>query len=297
MYRLLLVLALIAPAVSQAKPFFQGNPDYVDQASRELAGRVLAAHGGMEPLAEASSLQFKFFTKMINGPMPFYSFEALDLQTGAAYVDWLLWDATVAWDNETLWADKWPMPMSAGFFVRLTSSFITLPWQIQADSAHIGPVSSGTLPEEGEVIYDILRVTFNERSPVIPGTFYELYVDRETGLMKGIRFDINHPGMVANPSQPLGPNLHVFGEYRRVDGLILPTFYKSFGKGSAKGGKSNAYHFAWDISIDQEFDASRLTPPDSAKLDQVSIDWWNGKSADGITRAGYSDARLKGAIK
>ena len=274
MYRLLIVLMLIAPAVSQARPFFQGNPSYIDQQSRALAEKVLHAHGGMEPWSQASSLQFKFFTKMINGPMPLYSFEALDLETGAAYVDWLLWDSTVAWDNQKLWSNKWPMPMPAGFFVRLTSSFITLPWQIQADSARIGPVSSGTLPEEDDVVFDILRVSFEQRGPFIPGTFYELFIERKTGLMKAIRFDINHPGMVANPNQPLGPNLHVFGEYRRVDGLILPTFYKSFGKGSAEGGKSNAYHFAWDISIKEPFDSSRLIAPEGARPDTVSTDWW-----------------------
>jgi hypothetical protein len=276
--KVLILISLIAPAASQASPFFQGNPRYLDEQSQALAEKVLAAHGGMQPWADAHSLQFKFFTKMINGPMPFYSFESLDLESGAAYIDWLLFDATVAWDKQRLWSNNWPMPISSGFFVRLTSSFITLPWQIQSDSARLGPVSQGQTPEQDGVTYDILRVTFDQRSPAIPGTFYDLYVDPKSGLMKAIRFDINHPGMVANPKQPLGPNFHVFGEFRRVDGLILPTFYKSYGQGSAQGGKSNAYHFAWDIRLDQPFDASRLEPPEGAKLDQISMDWWLGHS-------------------
>lgn len=273
------LLILIAPLAGQARPYFQGEPNYTDQQSRELAEKVLAAHGGMEPWADASSLQFKFFTKMINNPMPFYSFEAVNIETGAAYIDWLLFDATVAWDKQKMWSSNWEIPLPAGFFIRLTTSFITLPWQIQADSALVGPVSRGEIPAGGGVVYDVLRVTFDHRSPSIPGTFYDLYVDPENGLMKAIRFDINHPGMVANPNQPLGPNFHVFYEYRKIGGLILPTYYESWGQGSANGGKSNAIHVAFDISLDKDFDAAKLTPPDNATVDQVSMDWWAGGRA------------------
>ena len=274
--RLFTLLLLIAPLTGQAAPYFQGEPSFTNHESRALAEKVLAAHGGMEPWADASSLQFKFFTKMINNPMPFYSYEAIELESGAAYIDWLLFDATVAWDNQKMWSNNWPIPLPAGFFVRLTTSFITLPWQIQADSALVGPVSRGEIPEGDGVIYDVLRVKFEHSSPSIPGTFYDLYVDRENGLMKAIRFDINHPGMVANPNQPLGPNFHVFYEYRKIGGLILPTYYESWGQGSVSGGKSNAIHVAFDISLDKPFDATRLIPPKNATIDQISMDWWAG---------------------
>lgn len=273
MLRLLLILTLIASASARATPWFDGTPDFADAASRSLAEKVLAAHGGMQPMTEAKSLQFNFFTKMIGGPMPFYSFEAVDLATGDAYIDWPFWDATVAWKDGELWSKQWPMPMPAGFFIRLTTSFITLPWQINADGANIGPVRQATLPDDDK-LYDVLRITFDQRSPSMPGTFYDMFVDPDSGLMKGIRFDINHPGMVANPSQPLGPNFHVFGEYRKFDGLVLPTFYMSYGAGSANGGSSNAYHFAWDIRLNQPFDSRRLVAPADAVQDTVSMEWW-----------------------
>jgi hypothetical protein len=273
MLRLLLILTLIASASAQASPWFDGTPDFADEASRSLAEKVLLAHGGMQPMTEAKSLQFNFFTKVIGGPMPFYSFEAVDLATGNAYIDWPFWDATVAWKNGELWSKQWPMPMPAGFFIRLTTSFITLPWQINADGANIGPVRQATLPEDDK-LYDVLRITFDQRSPSMPGTFYDMFIDPESGLMAGVRFDINHPGMVANPSQPLGPNYHVFGEYQKFDGLVMPTFYKSYGAGSANGGGSNAYHFAWDVRLDQPFDTARLIPPADAVQDAVSMKWW-----------------------
>lgn len=273
MLRLILVLALVAPAATHAGPWFDGEPEYADEASRDLAEAVLEAHGGMVAMRAAESLKFNFFTKVVGAPMPFYSVEALDLETGAAYIDWPFWNATIAWDLERVWSRQWPMPMPAGFFIRLTSSFLTLPWQIHADGANVGPVTQAELPE-GDDVYDVLRVTFDGRNPTIPGTFYEMFIDPETRLLKGLRFDINHPGMVANPSQPLGPNYHVFDDYKQVDGLVIPTFYKSYGRGSAKGGTSNAYHFVWNVVVDQPFDEARLTPPDEAKLDHVSIEWW-----------------------
>jgi len=274
-----LFLALLASGTVHAAPWFDGSPEFSDDASRQLAAEMLAAHGGMQPMAEAESLQFNFFTKMIGGPMPFYSFEAVDLENGNAYIEWPFWESRVAWKDGELWSHQWPMPMPAGFFIRLTASFMTLPWQINADSANVGPVRTGLLPEDNTV-YDIIRVTFDERSPTIPGTFYDIYVDPETRLMKGIRFDINHPGMVANPSQPLGPNFHVFAEYRQFDGLILPTSYMSYGAGSANGGSSNAYHFAWNVRLDEPFDLTKLKAPDGAVEDAVSMQWWESQERE-----------------
>ncbi len=273
MLRLLTILVLIASASAQASAWFDGSPEYADNASKVLAQQLLKAHGGMQAMADAESLKFSFFTKVIGGQMPFYSIEAVDLATGDAYMDWPFWNATIAWNDGKLWSHQWPMPMPAGFFIRLTLSFITLPWQIHADTANVGPVSTGRLPQD-DTIYDVLRVTYDDRSPSIPGTFYDLYIDPESSLMRGVSFDIDHPGMVANPSQPLGPNFHVFGEYRKFDGLAIPTFYKSYGTGSASGGTSNAYHFAWDLSLDQPFDAARLDAPEGATLDDVSMQWW-----------------------
>jgi hypothetical protein len=274
MLRHLILITFLIPVSTMASPWFDGKPDFLDDASRELSQEVLDAHGGMAEMAKASSLKFQFFTKVINARSPFYSIEALDLETGSAYIDWPFWGATIAWDRNQLWSQSWPMPMPAGFFVRLTSSFLTLPWQIQANGTNIGPVSKGQLPED-DTEYDVLRVTFDQQNPGIPGTFYEIYIHPETRLMAGLRFDINHPGMVANPNQPLGPNFHVFKNYRNVAGLVLPAYYVSYGQGSSNGGTSNAHHFVWDVQIDEPFDAERLVAPEDATLDDVSGDWWN----------------------
>jgi hypothetical protein len=273
MLRRLLVTLLLIPALAAGEPWFQGDPEYTDEASRQLAAELLDAHGGMAAIGDATSMQFNFFTKMIGNPTPFYSFETLDLATGDAYVEWPFWNATIAWNQERLWTRNWPMPLPAGFFVRLTSSFLTLPWQIQTAGASLGPVSQEQLPGD-ETLYDVLRVRFNSRHPGIPGTYYDIFVHPEDRLMTGIRFDINHPGMVANPKQPLGPNYHVFGDYRKFNGMVIPTFYKSYGQGSSNGGDSNAYHFVWNMQLDQALDSSQVAIPDDAEIDEVSTNWW-----------------------
>jgi hypothetical protein len=285
MLRLIMVLFLLAAGPSMAEPWFEGEPKYENEASRNLAAKLLAAHGGMAPMSAAPSMQFNFFTKMIGNPTPFYSYETLDLRTGSASIDWPFWNARIAWDREQVWTRNWPMPLPAGFFVRLTSSFLTLPWQIHTDGAHIGPVSSDKLPGD-TTQYDVLRITFDYRHPGIPGTYYEIFIDPETHLMAGVRFNISHPGMVANPSQPLGPNYHVFGDYRTFSNLVIPTFYKSFGQGSGSGGESNAYHFVWNMQVDQEFDRQRTIAPSDAQIDQVSAEWW--KSTDMSSQQGGS---------
>jgi hypothetical protein len=174
---ILLTLSISPSALAQL--WFDGEPDYVDEDSKALASKLLEAHGGMEPMNSASSLQFNFFTKMIGNPTPFYSFETLDLDSGRAYVDWPFWNATIGWDREQVWSRNWPMPLPAGFFVRLTSSFLTLPWQMHADNANIARAAQAKLPED-ETLYDILRITYDNRNPGIPGTFYEVFIHPET---------------------------------------------------------------------------------------------------------------------
>lgn len=271
--RLIIMVGFLVAGQVQAGAWFDGNPEYADAESRQLAAELLAAHGGMEPMAAADSLEFNFFTKTAGGSFPFYSFEAVDLATGNAYMEWPFWESSVGWNDGELWSHRWPMPMPAGFFIRLTASFMTLPWQINASTANVGPVSAGNLPGD-DTVYDVLRVTFDDRSPTIPGTYYDVFVDPDTRLMKAIRFDISHPGMVANPSQPIGPNIHVFDEYRRIGGALLPAFYFTHGTGSASGGDTNAYHFAWNIRLDRPFDDSRLRAPEGAERDLVSMEWW-----------------------
>lgn len=273
MLRLSMTILVLVVQSAAAQPFFAGEADFHDDASRALAAELLTAHGGMAPFEAAPSVKFSFFTKMLGNPNPFYSHETLDLDSGRATIDWPFWNATIGWDGERVWTKNWPMPLPAGFFVRLSSTFLTLPWQIHSGAANIGPVSTGQLPGD-DTDYEVLRVTFDHRHPGIPGTFYEIFVHPETRLMAGLRFDINHPGMVANPSQPLGPNYHVFGDYRRFNELVIPTFYKSYGQGSGNGGQSNAYHFVWDMKFDQPFDDSRVAAPTDAEIDRISMEWW-----------------------
>lgn len=279
MWQTIFILLIVTISPLQAAPWFHGTPQFADDDSRSLAEAMLEAHGGMQPMFAAESLQFEFFTKMMGGPTPFYSHEAVDLRTGNAYIDWPFWNSTVALKGNQLWAHQWPVPMPAGFFVRLTTSFITLPWQIHTDGANVGPSRSGTLPN-GEAVYDVLHVTFDKPSPSIPGTYYDIYIDRVSGLMKAIAFDISHPGMVANPEQPLGPNYHVFDEYREFSGLVLPTFYQTYGSGTATATATSAYHFVWNIAIDKAFDNEKLNAPDGATNDTTSTDWWQMQNDD-----------------
>lgn len=292
MLRLITALLLITSATAQANPWFAGNPEYLDDASETLARQVLQAHGGMQAMGNAESLKFSFFTKVVGGPTPFYSVESVDLATGNAYLEWPLWDATIALEDGKLWSQQWPMPMPAGFFIRLTTSFITLPWLMQADTANVGPVTTDRLPGD-DIEYDVIRLTFDDRSPSIPGTYYEVFVDPESHLVKGVRFDINHPGMVANPNQSIGPNIHVFDEYRDFDGLLMPTVYVSYGRGGANGGTSNAYHFLWDLSLDLPFDAARLDAPEDATFDDVSMQWWQSSDPAAISNAAAIQADLE----
>ena len=70
MLRLIPIFFLLVSAASYSAPWFDGMPDYADDASRRLTAELLEAHGGMQAMRTAKSLQFNFFTKASGGPNP-----------------------------------------------------------------------------------------------------------------------------------------------------------------------------------------------------------------------------------
>ena len=277
-----IVLLFFALAVcdlaTAGSPLFDGEPRYADDESRRIALRLVEAHGGRDGWRDAESLSFRFVTKVIGAPVPWYSIETMDLRSNAAYIDWPWWDAKTGFDGEAVWSENWKMPLPAGFFTRLTASFITLPWLTGMDGVTVGPVTTDRLPGS-ETRYRVLRLEFAERGPQVPGEYYELFIDPDRHVMRAVRFNITHPGMVANPNQPLGPNLHVFQEYRQIEGLIFPTYYTSYGRNAANATDSSAIHMLFDLSLERPFDVAAASPPPAAERDEVTRSWWQQADA------------------
>lgn len=269
-------------ASASQREFYSGQPHYESDDTKRAVEEMIIAHGGMDRWANISTLQFGFFTKVIGAPNPqppFYSVETTNLNTGAAIIEWPWFSAETIWDGEHVWSRNWPIkPLPPGFFTQLTTSFITLPWLTQTKSVNLYGPFEGRLPADAHdpKTYDVVRMTFEKPNPKIPGEYYEIYIDPETKLMRAIKFNITHPGMVRIAGQNIGPNYHVISEYQNIDGFVMPTYYFTYGSGNNAGQNTNALHVVFNLKSNVQIDDSLFAMPADAVLDEETTDWWNG---------------------
>lgn len=252
------------------------SPQYDSKKTQHLVEKMLKAHGGFETWQQADSFWFQFMTNVKGSPQPFYTQEHIDLKQEQAYLKWPLWQSKLVWDGEKLKSENWPIKqLPPGFFTKLTASFISLPWLTQDNSVSLSYRNEAKLPD-GNIVYFVVRMEYGTQRPEIPGTYLDLFIDKQNYLMRGIGFDINHPAMVANTNQAIGPNYHIMRDYQQVNGLTIPAYYVSYGKRPNGNFSSNAVHMVFDVRFDKPFDTKELKVGDTAVEDKPTLNWWKG---------------------
>ncbi len=269
----LLAMSIGGPHAGPSHEVPQGPPRYASTETKALIESVVEAYGGMDAWKDVRALRYRFFTRVTN-QSPFFSIETIDRATGNALIEWPVFNATVGWNGTELWSMNWPdWPLPAGFFARLTYSFVTLPFRTQDRGVTLGALGSGRLPGDS-VDYTTVRMTYDHRNPSMPGDYYVLYIDADSKLIRGLEFNITHPGMVRVPGQALGPNFHLFDEYGRFGNLILPTFYRSTGVDAQGKPTSGAIHSLFDVHLDRGLSPADVAVLEGAVLDRQSMEFW-----------------------
>lgn len=276
----LLFLSFTANSTLAGEGLFKGKPLYADENAKTLVEDLIKAHGGAEAWKDVEALKFSIITKVIipgtpTPQPPRYSTETVNLQTGAAYLDWPFWGSEIIFDGQKVHSKQWPLPLPPGFFSHLTFSFLTLPWLTQADGVRIGEIREKTLPGRGNQSL-VIRLEFEGPNPNIPGNYYDLFINPETKLVEGVEFNITHPGMVAVDAQPIGPNYHIFLEHYRVGNAVIPAYYESYGSGAANNVDVGAIHIIFDVEAGEVFDATRLEVEEGFVADEITNTWWQG---------------------
>lgn len=270
------------PAVALAAALLYVGPVQAQMASQtaeysmsasEVIEQTVEAHGGRAAFENLPGLSYWFFTRNTGAPDPWLSIESIDFATGRSVIEWPVYEAKIWSDGESAWSRGWPLGFSPGFFPYLTPSFVTLPFLLDGPGVHLGEVELKKLPED-DTDYLSFRITFEEPRGLAPGTYYRMYVNPETFEYRAIEFDINHPGLVANPNQPLGPNIHVFQEFKNVGGVRLASYYNTYGQNRRNNTVSTADHWLFAVSTERPFSEAWEDGPDGEQLDAVTTEFW-----------------------
>ena len=207
---------------------------------------------------------------------PWVSVETTQQGSRRTYQDWPLDEASIVYDGTSVWSVDWKRDNPPKFMVNLTYYFLNLPWLTQDDGVVLEGPGEGKLPKDDKT-YITIRMTFEPGVGDTPDDYYLIFIDPDTYLMRGAEFIVTYGAMLDLFNMPedvtfLGPMIKVFETYDTVDGLKIPTTYKTY----TPDGTIYGDHTVEDISFTKVFDEARMKMPGGAVIDTSSHE--RGKS-------------------
>ena len=237
-----------------------------------LVRRAIEAHGGLEAWYRAPTSSYTWEYANEGADVQFESFLVADNRTRRVYHDLLTTgaygdprpvDARFAWDGERAWIQPPNIEQPNPHFWSLSGYYFEqIPFVLADPGLTYEALPPDTL--DGEA-YDMVRVGYETDVGYSSGDTYTLYVDRETARVEAIRYTVTYgqdPGEVEDPAQ----TLFYYEDYVTVDGLSVPTHFRGFNY--RDGERTSFKNEAWadSISFRRPFDASRLEPPEGARI-------------------------------
>lgn len=236
--------------------------------------RAIEAHGGLDTWYNTPTSSYTWEYSNVDMNFRFKSHLVADNRTRQVYHDLLEVgtvdemqpvDGAFAWDGEKAWIhpDTLSQP-NPRFWATTGYYFESIPF-ILSDPG----LQYERLPDEeldGEM-YDLVRVSYDSGVGDSPGDMYLLYVDKETSVVRAIRYTVTY-GMSKDDAvaRDQRETLFYYNDYTTVDGLTVATYFDGyhFVDGEIAAPKNKAW--ATDISFSEPFDPAKLTMPAEARV-------------------------------
>lgn len=235
-----------------------------------LVLRAIDAHGGLERWYDTPTSSFGWEYSNVGANLRFKTRMVAHNRTRRVYHDVVSlgtpsepqrFEGRMAWTGEEAWFVPADVTRINSRFWALTGYYFEMIPFVFADPG----VNYELLPDEeldGET-YDMVRVSFDE-GVGDADDYYVTYVDRETGLVRAIRYVVTFGGR-----PPGGETLFYYEDYNTEQGLTVPTRFRGYGFSDGERGSFRNEAWATDIDFGVPFDSARLVPPDSARIDPL----------------------------
>lgn len=240
--------------------------------AQDVCHMMIEAHGGMEKWASAPTVSLQHELTSPQDPDDVWrSIEVTEQGSRRSYQEWPLEEARIASDGKETWSLNWKRKNPPKFMVNLAYYFLNLPWITQDNGVNLNYEGLGRFPT-AEKDYWKVRMTFDAGVGESPDDYYTIFVDPESHRMAATEFVVTYGAMldlfqVPEEVTAIGPLYHVYDEFGRFDGLVVPTSYRTF---FVNAERLYGNHTVSHISFTQSFDASRLQRPKGAIVDQSS---------------------------
>jgi len=236
--------------------------------------RAIEAHGGLAAWYRAPTSSYTWEYANKDADLRFKSFLVVDNRTRRAYHDLLTTgtydnaqpvDARFAWDGEQAWVapDSIQQP-NPRFWALSGFYFQQIPFVLADPGTNYEALSDDTL--DGAP-HDMVEITFGENVGDSPDDSYTLYLDKESGRVDAIRYTVSY-GRDVGPDEELSETFFDYRDYVTVDGLTVPTRFEGYTYSEDEGPGDTLRNEARadSISYRRPFDASKLEPPENARV-------------------------------
>jgi hypothetical protein len=241
-------------------------------AGGELVLRAIDAHGGLEAWYRAPTSSYTWEYANTGADVRFESFMVVDNQTRRAYHDLLTVgayddaqpvDARFAWDGERAWIHPDTLQQPNPHFWALSGYYFEQIPFVLADPG----LTYERLPDDtlDGTTYHMVTVGYEDDVGYSSGDTYTLYVHPETDRVDAIRYTVSY-GRDVPPDADLTETLFTYEDYVTVHGLTVPTHFEGFNYVDGERGDFKNEAHADSISFRRSFDASRLDPPEGARI-------------------------------
>ena len=255
----LLALALVSPSLAAENP----------PAALALVDAMIEAHGGMAAWASTPTVSWEDEFRSGEGESDGASRVTVEQGRRRAYIDYPGTDQSMAWDGERAWSRNWTSPAPPRFMALLNYHFLNLPWLARDPGVNLSPPATARLwavPDD-PTLYHTVKITYDVGVGDTPDDYYVLYIDPETHRLAATEYIVTYAALLPEGVAHSPPHLLVYDEYETVAGLLVPSHYTIY-----EEGEDGVFVYAScdirDWSFSQPFDASRMTMPADAALDE-----------------------------
>ncbi len=236
--------------------------------------RAIEAHGGLPAWHRAPTSSYTWTYANEGADLRFKSFLVVDNRTRRAYHDLLAVgayddarpvDARFAWTGERAWIAPASLERPNPRFWALTGFYFQqIPFVLADPGARYEALPDDSI--DGTP-HDMVRVTFGKNVGDSPDDTYILYLDKETGRVDAIRYTVSY-GREVGADADLPQTFFDYQDYVTVDGLTVPTRFEGYAydEDDGPGDTLRNEAVADSISYRRSFDASKLEPPENARV-------------------------------
>lgn len=194
----------------------------------KIVWQAMQAHGGLDRWYKNGPISFHFNYQPIGKGEPRNTFQTVDTwNRKARHRDAKDSTAEFGWDGEKIWSiapDSTTFKYNLRFWAMTPYFFMGQPFALDGDGTNLELLDQKTYKD---VLYDVVKVTFEAGTGDAPDDYYILYFDAKSHRLAVIRYIVSYPAYFAKGKHTPEKFMELTGE-QTINGIVLPEGYRTY---------------------------------------------------------------------